>query len=82
MVRIRYKRHGTDPYLPDFYKGLIEFANYGPTYRRVQEYYLAASPGGGMEALVKIRGNDGDLPKYVRVYDAMTPAHQTPFQLL
>ena len=46
-----------------FYTELSSFANYGSMYRRIQKYYLAAGPGGSMEALVQIRANDTDIPK-------------------
>ena len=48
-----------------FYTELSSFANYGPMYRRVQEYWLSVGEGGAMDALVEIRGNDTDIPKCV-----------------
>ena len=46
-----------------FYTELASFANYGPMYRRIQKYYLAAGSGGAMDALVQIRGDDMDITK-------------------
>ena len=39
------------------------FAQYGSTYRRIQECHTITRADGTVEALVELRGRDVDLPK-------------------
>ncbi|KAI1783602.1 ketoacyl-synt-domain-containing protein [Ganoderma leucocontextum] len=46
----------------DFYATMSYFAQYGPTYRRIQRCHTYTGAGGKIEALTEVRGDDGDLP--------------------
>ncbi|KAI0695501.1 polyketide synthase [Cerioporus squamosus] len=46
----------------DLYAGMAHFAQYGPVYRRIQECHTVTRADGTVEALVKLRGRDIDLP--------------------
>ncbi|KAI0749993.1 ketoacyl-synt-domain-containing protein [Daedaleopsis nitida] len=45
-----------------FYSELSHFAQYGPMYRRVQEVHIAIREEGAVEALVRVRARDTDIP--------------------
>ncbi len=47
----------------EVYSGIAHFLQYGPLYRRIQECHTTTRADGTVEALVKIKGRDDDLPK-------------------
>ena len=49
----------------DFYATMSYFAQFGPTYQRIQCCSTRTGASGRIEALTEVRGDDGDLPKYV-----------------
>ncbi|TFK84686.1 ketoacyl-synt-domain-containing protein, partial [Polyporus arcularius HHB13444] len=46
----------------EVYSGIAHFLQYGPLYRRIQECHTTTRADGTVEALVKIKGRDDDLP--------------------
>ena len=67
-----------------FYQQMDSFAQFGPTYRRIEECYVLRGSQAGLTVLTKIRAADVDLSKYV---DLLPPcfdigAHERLFLVL